>query len=1223
MKNNAYMLEFDGSTTIRKASVKVDSLVRYPFQLQDFDRIESSDNKTYLSDVARYVTNVRRTNHLKSGSRNLDFHLANHRGQSIRVTLWGSLRDVLIEKKPNRLCCQSSELLTSVDLYQPRAGTLENLLMWAQNRKNDVYYFPPNLFWIYHSSITPNLQRLSLQYITFYCKVTIDGIKTRKGWNFHSCGSDTCKKALTRQDGQFFCQSCNKTVDYPVLRYRLKVDMSDNTAQAIVVMFNETATALVNCSEDSLMDKVDEILPSEGIYDSVGSSNLDDYADNQPWKMKRIVPGSIYCHSVQTCRGKKKVKDRIGPKTDPDRTVPFRSDPRSDVLDQIGLDALATISLMYSKDFNTSARYPNTSNSAINLRSLVIDTLMVEQSLRDNSIKDSSESRAQLNTTFILSSSRDELATSLNLSSSSADRPSILTFANMLNKSIFLTSNTNIGQDGKIHSYCGLRLADIPASGVGTSSASKYAHTRVSRRPKGVLIVYHNLGPPSHQYSMCNATMWYNEKSEKSRKANEIKNRMSAFMTKETPKTVDENIVANLIQVLDQTSAMAKSFRMAKEWCRSHGDANFGHRLLSERTATRQYNAPTVSEVWALIINDFRDGLPIRDIVVNKNHTGPQHLYHNLCDDVKRGDTSSAGLGKRIVLPRTYVGSPRNQVTFRTMIMIIIHMSHQVFLVVITVENLMKLPNCSQPEDSNELFQNLFEDLKKLAEYDKTQTRDHPIFLSNADKEHLENPFDNITTSNPKQEPPQDSNIHQLIKECNIKVCEEQKQNMENTMLKLVDICHQKQLLCMHDNVEDIIKSALDSKLLSINSKSQYPDKTDQEVKNVEEKPTERRNHAEKPLQNFRVIHKSSISLKNTSQISSVHAVAPILSSKEPENSLSMGYKHLSITPETESNAKNLLPIPSECEVTSEDKKECDVPVYSSTIDVSDNHYEILFDSNKDNDISSDDESFKDIEYVDASLPDPEIANVKENVVHQEQEEVDLEEISQVQDVVLREKLFSINRLIANIESLKDKPTPVCVFNSSTSIPIFEEFDNSLSDNFSPEFEKNFNHTEETRSDNTTNHATESLLEYDSFCFEIEPNHEKLTNAAMNNISNDSSNDPLLEEVDLFLATDHSIPPVIENFYDPEGDIQPPDDESDLEPEVISAVMENIDELNKDKSFDPRGEIVVSTNDEDVDYFPFMFVIRIFLPYLIHHDISPLFLSAESEDTVFDPGIAD
>nr|GFB72095.1 hypothetical protein [Tanacetum cinerariifolium] len=41
-----------------------------------------------------------------------------------------------------------------------------------------------------------------------------------------------------------------------------------------------------------------------------------------------------------------------------------------------------------------------------------------------------------------------------------------------------------------------------------------------------------------------------------------------------------------------------------------------------------------------------------------------------------------------------------------------------------------------------------------------------------------------------------------------------------------------------------------------------------------------------------------------------------------------------------------------------------------------------------------------------------------------------------------------------------------------------------------------------------------------------------------NDISDDSSNDPLLEEADLFLASDNSIPPGIENFGDDsEGDI--------------------------------------------------------------------------------------
>nr|GFD08935.1 hypothetical protein [Tanacetum cinerariifolium]GFD09045.1 hypothetical protein [Tanacetum cinerariifolium] len=87
-----------------------------------------------------------------------------------------------------------------------------------------------------------------------------------------------------------------------------------------------------------------------------------------------------------------------------------------------------------------------------------------------------------------------------------------------------------------------------------------------------------------------------------------------------------------------------------------------------------------------------------------------------------------------------------------------------------------------------------------------------------------------------------------------------------------------------------------------------------------------------------------------------------------------------------------------ECEDTSEDKSECYVLICedSFTIDVCDDHSEILSDSN-DDDILSDDDAFKDIEHVEASLPDPEIVSLEEeNDVYQEEEEVDLEYIFQI-----------------------------------------------------------------------------------------------------------------------------------------------------------------------------------------------------------------------------------
>nr|GEV88995.1 hypothetical protein [Tanacetum cinerariifolium] len=130
------------------------------------------------------------------------------------------------------------------------------------------------------------------------------------------------------------------------------------------------------------------------------------------------------------------------------------------------------------------------------------------------------------------------------------------------------------------------------------------------------------------------------------------------------------------------------------------------------------------------------------------------------------------------------------------------------------------------------------------------------------------------------------------------------------------------------------------------------------EVKNVVEQPAERRTRIVKSLQNFRVIHTSSISLNNTSQISPVHAVAPILSTKEPEYSPSMGYEHPNTIPKTESGeviksgVEELVPILSENEVTSEDKRECDMLVYENS-PICDNHSEIFSDSKNDNDEQS------------------------------------------------------------------------------------------------------------------------------------------------------------------------------------------------------------------------------------------------------------------------------
>ncbi|GJX60910.1 hypothetical protein Tco_0292300 [Tanacetum coccineum] len=375
-------------------------------------------------------------------------------------------------------------------------------------------------------------------------------------------------------------------------------------------------------------------------------------------------------------------------------------------------------------------------------------------------------------------------------------------------------------------------------------------------------------------------------------------------------------------------------------------------------------------------------------------------------------------------------------------------------------------------------------------------------------------------------------------------------------------------------------------------------------------------------------------------------AITPDLPIEEPDNSLNMGDEHLDTISATESDevikssVENLVPIPSEFKGISDDT--CDVLtcennrvnvesdlveslinrdtsiVYSSKIDpilevfagelahiapISPKIVKADFDPN--DDTSSDDDSFEKIEYVDASLS----YSLEEENEEQEEKEFDLEDILQIQDVILREKLLNIHRLISKIESLKDNPTPDRVLESPSPFPIpvadsdsfLEESDTSLShlDNSLPEFETFSDHTEETRSGSTTTHANYSLPEYDSFLFEIEPDQEGL-------ISIDNSNEPLLEF------------PEFESFHFDPSFPRPPPEPPDvcMRFKPILAMKNDFVKPNEDFYL---SETVLPLNVEDVDSFTF--IIWTFLPHFTYTEESPLIFSFRSENFVFDPGI--
>nr|GEW45887.1 reverse transcriptase domain-containing protein [Tanacetum cinerariifolium] len=319
---------------------------------------------------------------------------------------------------------------------------------------------------------------------------------------------------------------------------------------------------------------------------------------------------------------------------------------------------------------------------------------------------------------------------------------------------------------------------------------------------------------------------------------------------------------------------------------------------------------------------------------------------------------------------------------------------------------------------------------------------------------------------------------------------------------------------------------------------------------------------------------------------------------KEPEYSFSMGYEHFSTTLETnldevaESSIKNLVPTPREYEVTSDNESESNEPVkddsstfttfltplFNDSDDFTSNDNKSIYDENVpieeskvySNPLFDDDEIYSD------ELESHVESNFIESLSNHDTMKIDhLEEFSGPLMPIRIAEEERIKREHAEYISLMERlitinPCPCLTIDIATDtdelLPL--GFDNDDS-------EGEIDVVDDLHVDNSISNSKYELSK------------------------NEASN--------------------FDNPSFPRPPPEPPDAEFDFEldaGEEISVVMNDNDEL---ECLDPRDEIDVSTNDENDDYFPFMFIIRIFLPYLIYSEVFPFLLPAESEDTIFDP----
>nr|GEW21709.1 hypothetical protein [Tanacetum cinerariifolium] len=249
-------------------------------------------------------------------------------------------------------------------------------------------------------------------------------------------------------------------------------------------------------------------------------------------------------------------------------------------------------------------------------------------------------------------------------------------------------------------------------------------------------------------------------------------------------------------------------------------------------------------------------------------------------------------------------------------------------------------------------------------------------------------------------------------------------------------------------------------------------------------------------------------------------ASTPDLPNEEPDNSLSMGDEHLSTISEMESDevikssVKNLVPIPSESEVTFDNDSDCDVPVNDESSPNFTTFSNPLFDCN--NDFTSSDKKslsnedvliiysnslFKDEEIIPTKI-DSHYFNVESNLIKSLLNRDTLIDFSPKFDYLLKElsgELAHINPVPPGTEEVD--------FNLDEKICLVE---NLLYDNSSPRPPEELN---VEISDTTIEFFSPSLIPVED-------------------------SDSQMEEIDLFLAINELMPPGIENDdYDSEGDI--------------------------------------------------------------------------------------
>nr|GEU46809.1 helicase [Tanacetum cinerariifolium] len=457
------------------------------------------------------------------------------------------------------------------------------------------------------------------------------------GWDFPSCGGEKCKKGVVCKEGSFWCQACDRAVEYPMLRFRLELDVSDKTTSTVVVMFDEPATELAKCSAYSLA-ATDE---------DVGLA----YADDVGIVLEEVVEEDARSSNVNTSP---EINIKLSKRLAAKPTISTPSKPKEERGKKTRRRKLH-VAWMINRKMAKTGKPPllNNTNAGGKQKAMA------------------STSRHPVNTAEF---SR-----------------SCIKFQYQRGKTRTLLQNFSSHNNMSLQLLKMLFVSERPRT-----CASARLPKRATLTFAGVPVSYHNLGPPSYECRSCNAQMWYEERTNKGNRAINPTFSLCCQEVSEIAALITNDFGDGLPSrdiVVDSKDRGPKRIPelhpsyMALQYplLFSYGEDGFYEKIpYDTNKGTRKTNPGYVSmkQYYAYVIqqqNDqgntlLRGGRLFQQYLVdaytaveeqrlqwtrNNQDTLQVDLYHNLNDAFTRGDTNAEGLGKRIVLPRIFTGGPR------------------------------------------------------------------------------------------------------------------------------------------------------------------------------------------------------------------------------------------------------------------------------------------------------------------------------------------------------------------------------------------------------------------------------------------------------------------------------------------------------------------------------------------------------------------------------------